>query len=247
MSKFKTNLPQDFEFPKNKIGKKLLEEYGAVFVARNGAIPPVKVIFKDEREVSRWQSGVAKSKAIVGDFEIELQAAVMKNLKQAIAEAKENNLSITPRGADSARRSYAETIDLWASRVNPALAHWVKEGRLTDAKAEKIKSLSPFEQVSEVFKLEDKEIFFSKDLSKSIIYSVAPPGTSQHLSMLALDIAEFNNAATRDILAKHGWFQTVVSDLPHFTFLGAAESELPGLGLKKITDDGGRVFWLPDL
>jgi hypothetical protein len=106
--------------------------------------------------------------------------------------------------------------------------------------------LSPFEQVPEIFKLEAKGIFFSKDLSKSIIYSVAPPGTSQHLSMLALDIKEHNNSEVREILAKHGWFQTVISDLPHFTYLGIPENELESYGLKKVVDDG-RVFWIPDL
>jgi len=50
----------------------------------------------------------------------------------------------------------------------------------------------------------------------------------------------------REILAKHGWFQTVVSDLPHFTYLGIPENKLKNLGLKKITDDE-RVFWIPDL
>ena len=64
--------------------------------------------------------------------------------------------------------------------------------------------------------------------------------------MLALDVKEFNNAKVREILAAHGWFQTVASDLPHFTYIGAKESELPGLGLKKTTS-GGRTFWVPDI
>jgi hypothetical protein len=64
--------------------------------------------------------------------------------------------------------------------------------------------------------------------------------------MLALDVAEFDDQRVRKILANHGWFQTVVSDLPHFTFLGAGEAELPKLGLKKIVSCG-RDFWLPDI
>jgi hypothetical protein len=64
--------------------------------------------------------------------------------------------------------------------------------------------------------------------------------------MLALDIVEFDNPAVRDVLAKHGWFQTVVSDLPHFTYLGANENDLPELGLKKVVS-GGRSFWVPDI
>ncbi|HXG83588.1 MAG TPA: hypothetical protein VNI84_06130 [Pyrinomonadaceae bacterium] len=243
---FRANLTTKFRIPSDNLGKKLIEEYGALFAAGNGAIPPKQVIFKNEAEVLKFQSSVAKEKETVGGFQIELQAAAMKNLKKAIAEAEENNLTVTPRGADAARRSYADTEQLWASRVNPALIHWVKAGKITESKAEQIRSLSAFEQAPEIFKLEKRGMFFSKDLSKSIIYSVAPPGASQHLSMLALDVAEFDDRRVREILAKHGWFQTVVSDLPHFTFLGITENELSNLGLKKITDDG-RVFWIPDI
>lgn len=243
---FYANLSDDFDVPVDAVGEKMLREYGAYFIAGNGAVSPDKAVFENEREVSVWQKSVKSSKATIAGFEIELQTAAMKALKKAIKKAEENALTITPRGTDAARRSYAETVDLWASRVNPALLHWIEKGKLTEPEAEKIRSLSPFEQVPEIFKLEARGIFFSKDLSKSIIYSVAPPGTSQHLSMLALDVKEHNSREAREILAKHDWFQTVISDLPHFTYLGISENELSNHGLKKITDDG-RDFWIPDL
>ncbi|MGI8788642.1 MAG: hypothetical protein ACR2HG_12870 [Pyrinomonadaceae bacterium] len=243
---FSANLPAGFKQPTDAVGQRLLKEYGALFVARGGAIPPNTVIFKDAAEVSAFQNGLSKSKEKIGNFDVELQSAAMKNLQDAIAEAKQSNLTITPRGADSAKRDYAGTVDLWASRVNPGLAHYVGNGKLSQSEADRIKALSPFEQVPEIFKLESNGMYFSKDLSKSIIYSVAPPGTSQHLSMIALDVGENETPKVRDILAKHGWFQTVVSDLPHFTFLGVQENQLTGLGLKKVSD-GGRTFWLPNL
>jgi hypothetical protein len=189
---------------------------------------------------------VVKAKENIGGFELELQASPMKKLIAAISEAKQNNLTITPRGVDSAKRSYAETVELWASRVNPGLTHWVETGKLSEMEAVKIRALSSFKQVAKIFKLESEGMFFSKDLSKTIVYSVAPPGTSQHLSMLAFDACEHENPEVREILARYGWLQTVVSDLPHFTYLGVAENELSGLGLKKV-NDGGRAFWLPDL
>jgi hypothetical protein len=110
----------------------------------------------------------------------------------------------------------------------------------------RIRALTPYEQVPEILSLEKKKIFFSKDLSKSIIYSVAPPGSSQHLAMLALDVEEFNDAKVRAILAANGWYQTVTSDLPHFTFLGVSETDLAKRGLKLVTS-GGRGYWVPDL
>jgi hypothetical protein len=242
---FIKNLPPGFIFPNDGVGPRMLREYGAMFVAR-GVTPPKTVVFRDEAEVAVFQSSVQISAEIIGGLTVELQTAAMEALKEAVRFAKQKNLSIRPRNRDAARRNYAGTVENWASRVNPGLSYWVGNGKLTQTEANRIKSLSPAEQIPEIFKLEEREIFFAKNNDKSIIYSVAPPGTSQHLSMLALDVAEFETTSVREILACHGWFQTVVSDLPHFTFLGVSESELSGLGLKKVLDDG-RAFWLPDI
>jgi len=38
----------------------------------------------------------------------------------------------------------------------------------------------------------------------------------------------------------------VLSDLPHFTFLGLEEAELPDSGLKR-TEVQGQTFWIPDV
>lgn len=243
---FLDNLPEGFEQPADDAGRLLLREYGAVFLARNGAVPPKKVVFKDEADVAAFQSSVKSLSDTVGGHQIQLQTAAMNALKEAQAEAKLSKLSISPRGADSSRRGYTQTVSLWASRVNPGFVYWVGKGRVTAAEAKRIKDLSPYQQVPEILRLESENIFFAKDLSKSIIYSVAPPGTSQHLSMLALDVKEFENAKVREIMSRYGWFQTVVSDLPHFTYIGVSESELPGLGLKKVIN-GGRIFWIPDI
>ena len=246
MGRFGRHLPVEFQIPTDDIARKLLREYGAVFVARNGAAPPKTVVFRDQNEVAAFQKSVDSQTEMIGGMPMTLQAAAMKALISAIDEAKSYGLSITPRDVDSASRSYDESAGLWASRVEPALTYWVGKKKITAADAERIRSLQPFEQVGEVLQLEKKKIWFAKDLTKSIIYSVAPPGTSQHLSMLAFDVKEFENSEVRAILAKHGWYQTVVSDLPHFTYLGVAETELRELGLKKVKN-GGSVFWVPDI
>jgi hypothetical protein len=243
---FTANLPDGFRNPTDDAGKLLLKEYGSVFVARGGVTPPKTVVFKDQSEVSAFQASLRTSSESIGGFTLELQSSAMDGLRKSLADARSAGLSITPRDKDSAKRSYDETIELWASRVDPALKHWVGKGKMTQAQADRLKSLTPYEQVPEVLKLEAQGIYFAKDLSKSIIYSVAPPGTSQHLSMLALDVKEHEDAKIRDILAKNGWYQTVISDLPHFTYLGVAESELAKLGLKKMTDNG-RTFWIPEI
>jgi hypothetical protein len=240
------NLPAGFRVPTDEVGKRIMSDYGAVYVARGASIPPPAVMFTNESECSSWQSTLRISRAQFGSVQIELQEPAMTALKSAAAEAKSTGLSITPRGGDSARRSYATTVELWQSRVNPGLTYWTGKGRITAQESARIKALTPAAQVPEILRLEEQGIYFSKDFSKSILYSVAAPGTSQHLSMLALDITEFENPSVRALLAQHGWYQTVVSDLPHFTYLGVQETQLPSLGLKPVSNEG-RIFWVPAL
>lgn len=243
---FRENIPESFRFRGDAVEDRLLGEYGAVLVARGGAAPPEVLVFADGSEVERFQAGLSSRRAVIGGLKLELQRTAMDALLEAVAAAAKSGLSITPRGADSAKRSYEDTVELWRSRVDPALDHWVNEGRLATFQADELRSLSPYEQVPRVFELEAEGLWFAKDLSKSIIYSVAPPGASQHLAMLAFDVAEFNETPVRKMLADHYWYQTVVSDLPHFTFLGVPEHELQKLGLKLI-QHADRDFWVPDL
>jgi len=137
-------------------------------------------------------------------------------------------------------------VRLWNSRFLPALDHWKQLGRLSESQVDRLRALPINEQVKEVLELEEDGIFFSKDLSKSVLYSIAAPGTSQHIAMLAFDANEFLDARVREVLAAEGWFQTVLSDLPHFTFLGLPEGELPERGLKSV-DVNGQRFWIPDV
>ena len=245
-STFARNLPPDLVIGDDPAQQKLLREYGAVFVARGGVVAPNRVVFRDQTEVAEFQSGLNIKGSEIRGHMLELQFVAMDALLSAKAKASEAGLSISPRGADSARRDYDGTVELWKSRVEPALIHWVGLGRISEDHAARIRSLAPYEQVPEVFALEEEGIYFAKDLSKSIIYSVAPPGASQHLSLLAFDVAEFDDADVRRMLADQFWYQTVVSDLPHFTYLGVEENELPDLGLKKV-EHHSREFWIPDL
>jgi hypothetical protein len=64
--------------------------------------------------------------------------------------------------------------------------------------------------------------------------------------MLALDVSQFSNNRVRRILARHGWFQTVKSDMPHFTYLGLEEKDLPSRGLRSVRF-GEQLFWIPNI
>lgn len=233
--------------PDDRVARRVLHDYGAMFVGADSVLPPPLCVFTSEDQVSSFQHEAGFTAATIGDAVIELQPAAMAALLQARVAAHAEGLEISPRdGAEAARRSYADTVRLWNSRFLPALDHWTRAQRLSQPQAERLRSLPIHEQVPEVLALERNGIFFSKDLSKSVLYSIAAPGTSQHIAMLAFDANEFFNQRVREILAQHGWFQTVLSDLPHFTFLGLSAAELPGRGLKSVEVDG-QVFWIPDV
>ncbi|HVE56646.1 MAG TPA: hypothetical protein VNB22_07450 [Pyrinomonadaceae bacterium] len=242
------------------VANRVFREYGAMFVGKDDVFAGFRLIndgsqikffvncvFKDEREVNSYQTSLRTKSANIGGTFVELREDAMDALLAAIEEGKQKGLRITPRGGETAsKRSYQMTVDLWNSRFYPALNYWVGKGKISRRDADAAKNLDIQGQVKQVLEWEDKKLWFSKDLSKSILYSVAAPGASQHIFMLALDVEQFSNKAVRDVLANHGWFQTVKSDLPHFTYLGIERNQLKSSGLKSVPS-GGQEFWIPNI
>jgi len=237
-AQYLAHLPPTISLPADELGTRLVTEYGAMLVARGVVLPPTGM-FLSEEAVAEWQ------KQTLGDGAgLHLQPAAQAALASAREEAARVGLTITARSDDSGPRRYHDTLDLWTSRVEPGLAHWVKSGRLGSAEVNAIRNLTPHAQTRAILQLERAGMFFSKDFSKSILSSVAPPGASQHLALLAYDVKEHDDPRVRAILARHGWHQTVVGDLPHFPYLGAPAAELKSLGLINV-DRADRMFWVP--
>lgn len=231
----------------NSVARRVLEDYGAMFLATNKVLLPPVCVFTSEDQVTDFQDKAGFRTEFISFDNVELQPEAMKQLLKARKEAQNEGLDITPRdGAEAARRNFDDSLRLWDTRFLPALEYWLAQQRLTQADVERLKTLPLPEQIAEVLELEKSGIFFSKDLSKSILYSIAAPGTSQHIAMLAFDVNEFANPRVREILAKHGWFQTVLSDLPHFTFLGHKEKDLPNRGLRSVIVHD-QTFWIPNV
>jgi len=226
------------------LAARIFWEYGAIFTGLDVTIPP-KCIFESEEELAQFQSSIDTRIETLGGTRIELQKAAMVALLAARKEVVSRGLNITPRGgATASKRSFADTQRLWDSRFLPGLDYWISKGKITPKEADTAKKLPIYKQVKRVLEWESKGIYFSTGRDRTILSSVAAPGTSQHLSALALDVAQFENAGVREILNKHGWFQTVADDTPHFTYLGAMESELPKRGLIRFVR-GGLVYWVP--
>ncbi|MCC6329907.1 MAG: hypothetical protein IT174_15440 [Acidobacteria bacterium] len=229
------------------VAARILHDYGAIFAADRSVTPPPVCIFSTGSEVTAFQSSVKTRRETIGDVEIELQAAAMVSLLTAIEKASERGLRISPRGgATAGKRSFADTLRLWNSRFIPALDHWVARGRIKMKDADAARLMPVIEQTEQVLAWETEGLFFSTGKDRSILTSVAATGTSQHLSMLALDVAEFGNSSVRRILNDNGWYQTVADDSPHFTYLGLAEADLPARGLRLVAR-GGFSYWVPEL
>ncbi|AFY36160.1 D-alanyl-D-alanine carboxypeptidase family protein [Calothrix sp. PCC 7507] len=78
-----------------------------------------------------------------------------------------------------------------------------------------------------------------------ILGLVAPPGTSQHLWGLAIDL-RITNQKQREALNQNGWFQTVENDLPHWTYISLSKDNLSLFGFKKKVVRG-ITYWITPL
>lgn len=230
---------------RSAINRELLAEYGSMFVARGVRLPPV-LVFRSDAQAARWQAQVPQATRRWSNVAVTLQPRALAALAAARAQARRLGLRLEPRGADASRRTYLQTVRLWESRVRPALAYWQRRGRLNPHVAARIRRLAPAAQVPVVLRLERHGIWFSTDFNKTILDSVAAPGSSQHLALLAFDLREYSNPRLWRLLAAHGWYQTIPTDLPHFTYLGWRVAQLPRLGLRLWRAYGHR-FWIPAL
>jgi hypothetical protein len=231
------------------VERRLFKEYGAVFATK--ATPPPVIIFSDAAQVEEFQSSLSLGRRTFGEHEVWLQGVALDALEAAASEVADRGGSITARASDAGGRSYADTVGLWLRNVTRGLEHWQGRGRINVQLAQSIRKLSPADQIAAILNLEDTEqLFFGTFFDKSILYSVAAPGASQHLSLLAFDVAEYQNIAVERVLGKYGWFRTVPNDLPHFTYLGHREDRLPELKLMRSErqyQDRRYGFWVPDL
>jgi hypothetical protein len=229
------------------VAARVLREYGAMFAASDAVTLPASCIYRGETDVLTFQKSLATSTVETGGIRISLQAKAAESLQSALTEASGKGLSITPYdGAIAGSRSYGDTLRLWNGRFFSALDHWTRRGRLTEADRIAVTGVSLQKRIEMILQWESQGIFFSTDRSRSIFSSTAPPGTSQHLSMLAFDVTEYTSPEIRQIMNRYGWFQTVVGDPVHFTFLGVPETELPARGLKPF-ERGSHRYWVPNL
>ena len=229
------------------IAMRVLQSYGSMFVAGDGINLPDTCVSMGDGEIRKFQQKLEKKTVEVNGIQMEFQAAAAAALQSSIDEAAALGMSITPLdGAIAGGRSYGDTLMLWNSRVFPALEFWIRRGRLSPDAREEIGRLDLRKKIEKIIEWESQGIYFSTDRTRSILTSTAPPGTSQHLYLVAFDVSEFWNPQVRAILNQKGWYQTVIDDPAHFTFLAVAETDLPSRGLIAVAK-GGHLYWIPNM
>ncbi|MGB7069938.1 MAG: hypothetical protein WBD22_10635 [Pyrinomonadaceae bacterium] len=228
------------------VSRRIFFEYGAAYAAIESVTFPQNCMYPDDKSVRAYQESILPKTATIEGVTIELQEVAMDALLATANEARQVNLRITPLdGTIAGKRTFADTERIWKSRFQRALDHWVAKRKISNKEARLVRRMSYHFQVKRVLHWESKGWYFSTDFSRSIFSATAPPGTSQHLSLLAFDVAEHENPDVVKLMNKNGWYRTILNDLPHFTYLGLAENELPKRGLRVMVKNGIQ-FWIPN-
>ena len=232
---------------KSAFARRVFIEYGAMFVASKDVKLPDVCYFSDFEATKKFQLTLRTRTILMDGEEIKLQEPAMNALIKVFDEALAVNIRVAPfDGAIAASRNYGDTVVIWNSRFEPALKYWVQRGGIAPDEATQVVTLPIEHRVGKIIEWESRGMWFGTGRSGSIFSSTAPPGSSQHLSLLAFDVAGRPSAQLISILNANGWFQTVKGDSQHFTYLGLKETELMVRGLRPFYS-GGMKYWIPDL
>src|SRR6266480_764699 len=78
------------------VARRVLHDYGAMFVGARDILPPPLCVFTSEDQVLQFQEAAGREAAVIGEATIELQPAAMQALLRARATACAEGLDITP-------------------------------------------------------------------------------------------------------------------------------------------------------
>src|SRR6185436_8685862 len=87
LKKRKTTIPSVCP-PSDLVARRVLEDYGAIFLANKKVLPPPVCIFTSDEEVTRFQEEAGYASEMIGFDQVELQPEAMKQLLKAREEAQ---------------------------------------------------------------------------------------------------------------------------------------------------------------
>lgn len=226
--------------PEDPVNRIVLETYGAIYVAA----PAVSVspnCIPTRAELDAFYLSVKFETANLGGVKVTLQKPALDAFRQVRAEAAALGLTVTPIGARASLRDYDDTVEIWQRNLGNGIS--TARG-ISDSQLSRLRSADARESIAAVLEIEGRGTLLGSGGGTSIFHIAAPPGTSQHISGLSIDITEHESAQVRALMTKHGFIQTIESDFTHFTYLG--QSGTASLGLVAVTVDG-RVFFVPKI
>ena len=90
------------------VARRVLHDYGAMFVGADNILPPPVCVCTSEEQVDQFPAAVGSN------IEEARSIATCGDVGRLRARARFEGLDITPRdGAEAGRRSYADTVRLW--------------------------------------------------------------------------------------------------------------------------------------
>ena len=221
--------------------KRILNEYGAVYLSvvfnSPAIVKPSKCLFSDEVDLKNFTTSfkISQDKFSFGDYYLQPKA---KEALEKVFSAAGGYKSVARNCNDTTPTCPGDVNDDWAARTyEQTKCNWLGLG----------KNLAQCRATQLVWADIEKEVK-KEGTSKPKMFSVAIPGGSQHHLGLAIDVDKSKCDATCfKVLEQNGWFRTVRFDSFHFTYLGYKESELPGLGLKKVKCNDNITYWVPNV
>ncbi|WP_193196123.1 D-alanyl-D-alanine carboxypeptidase family protein [Nostoc sp. MG11] len=194
----------------------LLRAYGAAFVNPDTEIKlPQKDIFANEQETQEFQDTL-----IMGQVDGTKDCYLQKSAADALNKAR------------SSYRGASLTLQ------NIPLKSGYGSGDCTRSFATNLRFWHKYANNQILARVQQGK-------ETKILGLVAPPGTSQHLWGLAIDLRA-SNQRQKQALNQNGWFQTVENDIPHWTYIGLREENLSQFGFKNQVVRG-ITYWVTPL
>ncbi len=226
--------------PEDPVNRIVLETYGAIYVA-DPAVSVSPNCIPTREELDAFYRSVKFETATLGRVSVTLQKPALDALRQVRTEAAALGLTVTPIGTRASLRDYDDTVEIWQRNLGNGIS---TASGISASQLRRLRSADARESIAAVLEVEGRGTLLGSGGGTSILHIAAPPGTSQHISGLSIDIAEHESDQVRALMSKHGFIQTIRSDFTHFTYLG--QSDTASLGLVAVTVDG-RVFFVPKI
>ncbi len=227
--------------PAEPVSAAILAQYGALYVSDAQLILPSNCI-PTRQELAAFSRRVVFESRNIDGIQVSFQKPALDAFLTAREAAAARGLSIRPNGTNATLRDYETTVEIWQRNLQAGInVHSAAAERRAELLSPEIRL-----SIAVVLELEKKGLLLGSGGGKSILQVAAPPGTSQHISGLAVDIVEHEDARVRQIMADNGFYQTIANDFTHFTYLGLKSDQLAAVGLAPRVIEG-RPFYVPVL